>query len=92
MPSPKSANGLTALPDFKQAAWDGIFPAMQAGEYDMLADGVTFTEERDKDVDFSMPYVYSQPVPGGTRGRNPHGRTNEGRSQCKDWNPDWHDQ
>jgi polar amino acid transport system substrate-binding protein len=43
--------------EFKQAAWDGIFPAMAAGEYDMLADGVTFTEERDQQVDFSTPYV-----------------------------------
>jgi len=48
---------LNCVPDFKQAAWDGIFPAMQAGEYDMLADGVTFTEERDQIVDFSTPYV-----------------------------------
>ena len=30
---------------------------MQAGEYDMLADGVTYTEERAKIVDFSTPYV-----------------------------------
>jgi polar amino acid transport system substrate-binding protein len=45
------------VPDFKEAAWDGIFPAMQAGEYDMLADGVTYTEERDQIVDFSTPYV-----------------------------------
>ena len=45
------------VPEFKQAAWDGIFPAMQAGEYDMLADGVTFTAERDEIVDFSTPYV-----------------------------------
>ena len=45
------------VPEFKQAAWDGIFPAMQAGEFDMLADGVTITEERAKIVDFSIPYV-----------------------------------
>ncbi|HLC01398.1 MAG TPA: transporter substrate-binding domain-containing protein [Anaerolineales bacterium] len=45
------------VPDFKEAAWDGIFPAMQAGEYDMLADGVTFTEERDQIIDYSTPYV-----------------------------------
>jgi polar amino acid transport system substrate-binding protein len=44
-------------PEFKQAAWDGIFPAMQAGEYDMLADGVTITDDRKKIVDFSIPYV-----------------------------------
>ena len=48
---------LNCKPEFKQAAWDGIFPAMQAGEYDMLADGVTFTADRAKIVDFSTPYV-----------------------------------
>jgi polar amino acid transport system substrate-binding protein len=30
---------------------------MQAGEFDWLADGVTYTEERDEIVDFSIPYV-----------------------------------
>jgi polar amino acid transport system substrate-binding protein len=44
-------------PEFKQASWDGIFPAMQAGEYDMLADGVTITAEREEIIDFSIPYV-----------------------------------
>jgi polar amino acid transport system substrate-binding protein len=48
---------LNCVPEFKQAAWDGIFPAMQVGEYDMLADGVTFTMERSYIVDFSIPYV-----------------------------------
>ena len=48
---------LNCVPEFQQAAWDGIFPAMAAGEYDWLADGVTYTEERDKEVDFSTPYV-----------------------------------
>jgi polar amino acid transport system substrate-binding protein len=48
---------LTCVPEFKQAAWDGIFPAMQAGEFDMLADGVTVTAERAQIVDFSTPYV-----------------------------------
>lgn len=48
---------LNCVPEFKQAAWDGIFPAMAANEYDVLADGVTYTEDRDKTVDFSIPYV-----------------------------------
>jgi polar amino acid transport system substrate-binding protein len=48
---------LDCKPEFKQAAWDGIFPAMQAGEFDMLADGVTVTADRAKIVDFSTPYV-----------------------------------
>lgn len=45
------------VPEFKQAAWDGIFPAMQTGEFDVLADGVTYTDEREEIVDFSIPYV-----------------------------------
>lgn len=48
---------INCVPEFKEAAWDGIFPAMEAGEYDWLADGVTYTEERDEIVDFSIPYV-----------------------------------
>lgn len=48
---------LNCVPEFRQAAWDGIFPAMAAGEYDLLADGVTYTPERDESVDFSIPYV-----------------------------------
>ena len=48
---------LNCVAQFKQAAWDGIFPAMQAGEFDMLADGVTVTAERAQIVDFSTPYV-----------------------------------
>lgn len=48
---------INCKPEFKQAAWDGIFPAMQAGEFDMLADGVTITAEREEIVDFSIPYV-----------------------------------
>jgi len=48
---------VNCVAEFKQAAWDGIFPAMQAGEYDMLADGVTFKIGRAWAVDFSIPYT-----------------------------------
>jgi polar amino acid transport system substrate-binding protein len=48
---------INCTPEFKQAAWDGIFLAMAQGEYDMLADGATITAERDETVDFSIPYV-----------------------------------
>ena len=50
-------NRINCVPEFKVSSWDGIFPAMEAGEYDMLADGVTITEERDKIIDYSIPYV-----------------------------------
>ncbi len=48
---------LNCVPDFQESSWDGIFPAMQAGEFDWLADGVTYTDERAQIVDFSVPYV-----------------------------------
>lgn len=48
---------LNCVPVFTEAAWDGIFPAMAAGEYDVLFDGVTYTAERDQTVDFSCAYV-----------------------------------
>jgi polar amino acid transport system substrate-binding protein len=48
---------LNCVPDFKQTAWDGIFPAMAAGEYDVLADGVTTYPYRFWAVDFSVPYA-----------------------------------
>jgi polar amino acid transport system substrate-binding protein len=48
---------LNCVPQFEVAAWDGVFPAMAAGEFDMLGDAVTITPERDEIVDFSDPYV-----------------------------------
>ncbi|MDQ3397340.1 MAG: basic amino acid ABC transporter substrate-binding protein [Deinococcota bacterium] len=48
---------------FQTAAWDGIFPALAAGEFDMVVSGVTITEERAQIVDFSDPYLsYGQAV------------------------------
>lgn len=41
-------------------AWDGIFPALADGQFDMVVSGVTITEERDKIVDFSDPYIIVQ--------------------------------
>jgi polar amino acid transport system substrate-binding protein len=48
---------LNCTPVFVEAAWEGIFEATAAGEYDMVADGVTITSERDEVVDFSIPYM-----------------------------------
>jgi len=48
---------LNCVADMRQAAWEGIFPAMAAGEYDVLADGVTTYPYRYWAVDFSIPYT-----------------------------------
>lgn len=48
---------------FQTTAWDGIFPALAAGEFDMVASGVSITPERALIVEFSAPYhVVTQAV------------------------------
>jgi ABC-type amino acid transport substrate-binding protein len=39
--------------------WDGIFTALAAGEFDMVASAATITPEREEQVDFSDPYFYA---------------------------------
>jgi polar amino acid transport system substrate-binding protein len=54
---------INCVAEFNTTAWDGIFAALEAGEFDMVVSGVSITEERDKIVDFSEPYlVVSQAV------------------------------
>jgi len=48
---------LNCTPEFVEAAWDGIFEATAAGEYDMVGDGITIKPEREEVVDFSIPYM-----------------------------------
>lgn len=43
--------------EFKSTAWEGIFPALQKGDYDAVASGVTITDERKKTMDFSDAYI-----------------------------------
>ncbi|HEY3312602.1 MAG TPA: transporter substrate-binding domain-containing protein [Anaerolineales bacterium] len=49
---------LNCKPVMTEAAWDGIFEAAAAGQYDVVADGVTMTEERKQKVDFSTSYMH----------------------------------
>jgi polar amino acid transport system substrate-binding protein len=48
---------INCKPNWVTTAWDGIFPALADGQFDMVVSGVTITEERDKIVDFSDPYI-----------------------------------
>ena len=51
---------INCTPNWVTTAWDGIFTALAAGEFDMVVSGVTITDERDKIVDFSDPYIIVQ--------------------------------
>ncbi len=47
---------LNCVPVFLETAWDGMLVAIASGEYDVAADGITYTEDRDETVDFSQLY------------------------------------
>lgn len=48
---------LNCKPVWQEFAWDTMIAAVSAGQFDMAADGITITEERAQQVDFSMGYV-----------------------------------
>ncbi|MDA1238961.1 MAG: transporter substrate-binding domain-containing protein [Proteobacteria bacterium] len=48
---------INCKPNWITTAWDGIFPALVNKQFDMVVSGVTITDERDKIVDFSDPYI-----------------------------------
>ena len=41
-------------------AWDTMISAVREGQFDVAMDGITITEERKQQVDFSDPYMLSQ--------------------------------
>ena len=43
-------------------SFDSLTPALQAGKVDFIASGMSVTEERKKNVDFSLPYYASEQV------------------------------
>lgn len=43
--------------EFVTTAWDGIFGALQQGDFDLVASGVSITEERKQTMDFTDPYI-----------------------------------
>ncbi|HEC60958.1 MAG TPA: basic amino acid ABC transporter substrate-binding protein [bacterium] len=49
------AGGFTV--EFRNTAWDGIFAGLPAGAYDAVMSSVTITDERKKQMDFSIPYI-----------------------------------
>jgi phosphate/phosphite/phosphonate ABC transporter binding protein len=48
---------LNCTPEYVEFAWDTMIAAVADGQFDMAADGITITEERAQQVDFSDGYV-----------------------------------
>jgi L-cystine transport system substrate-binding protein len=48
--------------EFEETQWDAIFTGLDAGRFDMIANQVSITPEREKDYLFSTPYTASPGV------------------------------
>ena len=48
---------LNCTPVWQEFAWDTMIASVAGGQFDMAADGITITEERELQVDFSIGYV-----------------------------------
>ena len=51
---------LNCAVDWQVTAWDVMIEAVRSGQFDVGMDGITITEERAEQVDFSVPYLTSQ--------------------------------
>jgi len=51
---------LNCAVDWQVTAWDTMIAAVQEGQFDVGMDGITITEERAQQVDFSDAYMVSQ--------------------------------
>ncbi len=56
------ANGLNRNLVVKALAWEGLEPALSAGEIDAIIAGMTDTPERRKNAEFTAPYYESEMV------------------------------
>jgi len=54
------ARRLNAKVDWKVTSWDTMIAAVHNGQFDVGMDGITITDERKQQVDFSIPYMVSQ--------------------------------
>lgn len=43
--------------EIQNLGFDGLIPAVKSGNIDIVASGMSITEEREKEVDFSDPYI-----------------------------------
>jgi polar amino acid transport system substrate-binding protein len=48
---------VNCVPDYVEAAWEGMIQAVADGQFDAAADGITITEERGEIVAFSDGYI-----------------------------------
>jgi cystine transport system substrate-binding protein len=47
---------------FEEAAWDSLLAGVDSGRFDIICNGVGYTDERAESYEFSDPYVYTRKV------------------------------
>ena len=45
---------------YEEGEWDGLLAGVESGRYDIMVNGVGYTEERAQAYDFSEPYCYNK--------------------------------
>ena len=56
------AKGLGVEPQYMEASWDALLIGVNSGLFDIVCNGVDYTEERAESYSFSDPYVYTEIV------------------------------
>lgn len=56
------AEGLGVEAVFEEAPWDSLLAGVNAGRFDIICNGVGYTEERAQSYHFTEPYVYTKKV------------------------------
>lgn len=56
------AEKLGVAAEFEETQWDAMFAGLDAGRFDVIANQVSITPEREKAYSFSDPYTYSNGV------------------------------
>lgn len=56
------ANQLGVKADFVETPWDGMFAGLNDGRFDMIANEVSVTPQREQKYSFSTPYITSESV------------------------------
>jgi len=51
---------LNCVVEWNVTAWDTMISAVREGQFDVGMDGITITDERKQQVDFSIPYMRSE--------------------------------
>lgn len=54
------ADKLGVSVQFEEGEWDGLLAGVQSGRYDIMVNGVGYTEERAKAYNFSDPYCFNK--------------------------------